>query len=91
MRRQGGFLLPAFGPWLIYAGLAAAALAALWWAYSTIDGRGYGRGVAETTADYAKRDNQALRDALARVAQLQAEIRGREREHEARIDRKSVV
>jgi hypothetical protein len=61
MKRERGFLLPfAFPTWAIYAVVIAAALGALWYAYSTIDGRGYTRGKAETDAAYKARDNQAL-------------------------------
>ncbi len=81
MRRQRGQFLPT---WAIYALAAAAALGALWYAYTTIDGRGYDRGKAETVADYAGRDNQALQAALARVKTLQDEKDAAEREHEKR-------
>lgn len=85
--RQRGFLLPfAFPAWAIYAVVIAAALGALWYAYSTIDGRGYARGKAEIDAAYKDRDNQALRDALAKVAQLQAEVQAREQAHEQALD-----
>lgn len=83
MNRQRGFALPT---WAIYALAAAAALGALWYAYTTIDGRGYARGKAETESRYQTRDNKALQDALARVQALQAEVRAREAQHQAAID-----
>jgi hypothetical protein len=87
IKRERGFLLPFAVPtWAIYAVVVAAALGALWYAYSTIDGRGYARGKSETVAEYAKRDNQALQDALAKVAQLQAEVQSREQAHEDRLE-----
>ena len=58
---------------LLYLLAAAAALGALWWLYATIDGRGHARGVAETEKDYAKRDNEALRTAIATRDRLQRE------------------
>ena len=79
---QRGFLLPT---WAIYALAAAAALGALWWAASALDARGYARGKAETTAAYAQRDNAALQAALARVAELQAEVQAREHTHAAAL------
>lgn len=82
MKRQRGQFLPT---WAIYALAAAAALAALWYAYTTIDGRGYARGKSETTAAYAKRDNEALQAALARVKVLQDEKAAAERAHEKRL------
>jgi len=84
---QRGFLLPfAFPTWAIYAVVIAAALGALWYAYSTIDGRGFDRGKAQTESAYKDRDNQALQDALARVAQLQAEVQAREQAHQQALD-----
>lgn len=82
MKRQRGQLLPT---WAIYALAAAAALGALWYAYTTIDGRGYDRGKTETESTYAKRDNQALQAALARVKKLQDEKAAAERAHEDRL------
>lgn len=82
MKRQEGFALPT---WAIYALAAAAALGALWWAYDTVDGRGYARGKSEVEANYAERDNKALKDALDRVQVLQAEIRAREASHQAAV------
>ncbi len=82
MRRQTGYVLPT---WAIYALVAAAALGALWYAYTTIDGRGYERGKSAVEADYVKRDNKALKDALDRVQTLQAEIRAREASHQAAV------
>jgi len=88
MKRERGFLLPfAFPTWAIYAVVLAAALGALWYAYSTIDGRGYARGKSETVAEYAKRDNQALRDSLAKVATLEADARDRTMAHETELDK----
>lgn len=82
MKRERGFLAPfAFPTWALYAVVIAAALGALWYAYSTIDGRGYARGKAEIEAAYKERDNQALRDALAKVAELQAAVQAREQAH----------
>lgn len=87
MNRQRGFVLPFPVPTrVIYLILAAAALGALWYAYSTIDGRGYDRGKSETEAAYTQRDNQALRAALTRVQQLQAEVQAREQTHAAEIE-----
>lgn len=82
MQQQRGQLLPT---WAIYALAAAAALGALWYAYTTIDGRGYSRGKSETEATYAQRDNQALQAALARVKQLQDEKAAAELAHEQRL------
>lgn len=55
-----------------------------------VDQRAYKRGKDEATADYAKRDNEALKKALARVKQLEDEARAAEQKHAAalaRIDR----
>jgi len=85
MSKQSGFVLPFAAPgWAIYAMAAAAALGALWYAYTTIEGRGHARGQAEVRAEYALRDNKALSAALARVAALQAEKQAREQAHETR-------
>lgn len=81
---QRGFVFPT---WAIYAAVLAAALGALWYAYATIDGRGYARGKAETEAAFVKRDNKALQDALAKVAQLQADVQAREQAHADALDR----
>ena len=87
MKRERGFLLPfAFPSWAIYAVVLAAALGALWYAYSTIDGRGFDRGKAQTESAYKDRDNKALQAALAKVAQLQAEVLAREQAHEKALD-----
>lgn len=82
MKRQRGFV---FAPWMIYIVMAGVALAALYAIYNTIDGRGYDRGKTETAAAYAKRDNQALTDALARVKVLQDEKAAAELAHEQRL------
>lgn len=80
---QRGFVLPFAVPtWAIYAVVLAAALGALWYAYTTIDDRGYTRGKAETEAAFVKRDNKALQDALTKVAALEADRRARESAHE---------
>jgi hypothetical protein len=87
MRRERGFVLPFAVPtWLIYVAVLAAALGALWYAYTTIDGRGYTRGKSETEAAFVKRDNKALQDALAKVEQLQAEVQAREQAHADRLE-----
>lgn len=86
IHQRGVWLPPVFPTWAIYAVAAAAALAALWYAYSTIDGRGYDRGKAETESAYKDRDNKALKDALAKVAALQADVRAREAAHEKALE-----
>lgn len=78
MKRQTGYVFPS---WAIYALAAAVALAALWYAYDTVDGRGYARGQSETGKAYAERDNKALKEALAKVQELEAEIRARAAAH----------
>lgn len=64
-RRQSGFGYVEIG----MAIAALVALAALAWAVKSyldgIDAKAYQRGVDETTAAYAKRDNEALRQAIA--------------------------
>jgi hypothetical protein len=73
--------------WAIYFILAAAALGALWYAYDTVDGRGFDRGRSWAEKAYAERDNKALREALARVQQLQAEVQAREQTHSEALGR----
>lgn len=60
--------------YLILIVLAVISLA-LWYVYQTIDGRAYSRGKDETEAKYAKRDNEALKAANARIQALQTEAR----------------
>lgn len=50
------------------------------------DKHGYDRGVEETTAAYAKRDNAALAAANIRINELQEAARKREREHAAQLN-----
>ncbi len=83
MKSSRGYVFPT---WAIYLAVAAAIGAALWYAYTTIDGRGYTRGKSETEAAFVTRDNKALRDALAKVEQLQAEVQAREQAHEDRLE-----
>ena len=95
-RRQAGFGYIELG----MAVAALVALAALAWAVKSyidgVDERGYQRGVEETTATYAKRDNEALRaaidakeKALARVRQLEdanaAEVTAAATEYQRRL------
>lgn len=88
MKRQRGFAGPfTFPTWLIYAVVIAAALGALWYAYTTVDGRGYDRGKAETVASYQARDNKALQEALTKVAALEAEARAQAAAHEIELDK----
>lgn len=82
-RDQRGFVLPAFlsGIWaklgLVLAILAAAG--ALVYAVTSyldgIDARGYERGKKEVHAQYAQRDNQALREVIEERDRLAAEVR----------------
>ena len=82
-KAQRGIIFPT---WAIYLAAAAAIGVALWYAYSTIDGRGFDRGKAQTESAYKDRDNKALQAALAKVAELQAEVQAREQAHEKALD-----
>lgn len=73
MNRQRG-IAQAYLILIVLAGISLA----LWYAYQTIDSRGYARGKTETEATYAKRDNDALRAANARIQALQTEARALE-------------
>ena len=66
--------------YLILIVLAGISLA-LWYAYQTIDKRGYERGKSEVDAAYALRDNEALRAATAKIQQLQTAARDKEIAH----------
>jgi len=75
MKRQRGFGLVEIA---IYAGIAIAVLGALaglvhvWHNYTDgLDKKGYDRGVQETQATYAKRDNTALVAANKRIKDLE--------------------
>lgn len=77
---------------LIYAGIAIAVLLALWglvhaWNsfVSGVEERGYERGQKATEALYAKRDNEALTKAQARVSELQAIVDGIHKEYAAKL------
>lgn len=52
-----------------------------------VDANGYKRGVKETKADYAERDNEALRKAAARIKELEDQARAQERAHAKELAR----
>jgi hypothetical protein len=52
---------------------------------AAIDQKGYDRGVKDTTASYAKRDNEALRLKAARITELENSYRKLEQENAARL------
>lgn len=81
MGRQRGFITDG---WLILIALAVIA-GGLWYAYQTIDSRGYARGKTETEAIYAKRDNDALVKANAEIAKLREQVRKTEQTRAAEI------
>ena len=83
--RERGFVM-----YVVLAIAAVAALAVLvgqWNDFvSGIDGKGYARGVQETSAAYEKRDNEKLVRALARVKELEAAAAAAEARKQGEVD-----
>jgi prophage endopeptidase len=64
---------------MLYLGAVGIIMALAIAAYNVVDHRGYTRGVSETDSKYAKRDNDALRSANARIQELEEKARAGER------------
>jgi hypothetical protein len=74
MGRQRGYAQA-----MLYLVAAGFIVALVLTAYGVVDHKGYTRGKAETEAQYAQRDNEALRSANARIQELEEKARDGER------------
>jgi hypothetical protein len=70
---------------VLYLGLAAAVIAALWWLWSAVDKAGYERGLAEERTKWESREAEELAAANALIEKLQREAREREQRHAAEL------
>ena len=75
MNRQRGAIAAVY----LYLLAAVGVAGGLWWLHNTIDEAGYNRGVKETKADYALRDNAALVKANKALKDAEDKVRELER------------